>query len=80
MELKLIFFIFVLMQFERCIASYDDCLALVEQYPKQAKGFAEIEATHKDLERAIDSILSLNRTKAAIESKLTHCFEIRKVK
>ena len=53
----------------------------MKQYPKQAKGFADINATQKDLERAIDSITTnVNLTKAAIKSQLTHCFEIRKVK
>lgn len=81
MEFKLAFFIFGLMHFKRCVASANDCLDMMKQYPEQAKGFAEINATQKDLERAIDSITTnVNLTKAAIKSQLTHCFEIRKVK
>ena len=81
MEFKLAFFIFGLMHFKRCVASDNDCLDMMKQYPEQAKGFAEINATQKDLERAIDSITTnVNLTKAAIKSQLTYCFEIRKVK
>ena len=81
MEFKLAFFIFGLMHFKRCVASNDDCLNMMKQYPEQAKGFADINATNKDLERAIDSITTnVNLTKAAIKSQLTYCFEIRKVK
>ena len=47
MEFKLAFFIFGLMHFKRCVASDNDCLDMMKQYPEQAKGFAEINATQK---------------------------------
>ena len=49
----------------------------VESFPKEAKGFAEVDATKEDLKGAIESIAKHSRYKA---KELTQCYEIRKVK
>ena len=67
------------------------CMQTVRRFPYEAKGFAEVDATKKDLEVAIESIIaktllySRGKTtkqdlKARFTSRLTRCFEIRKVK
>ena len=53
------------------------CMKTVRRFPEEAKGFAEVDATKKDLELAIESIAKHSRSKA---KELTQCYEIRKVK
>ena len=49
-------------------------MQIVDLYPEEAKGFAEVDATKEDLKLAIESIAY---PKAKV---LTECYEIRKVK
>ena len=71
-------------------------MQIVELSPKEAKGFAEVDATQVELEVAIESIAKDeldsrgNITgfteqdgadlRARVTSRLTQCYEIRKVK
>ena len=96
MALKLILSICVLMHLIGHVASVnveDDCMWYVRSYPEEAKDFAEVAATQEEMKVAIDSIAkqyldSWNikkeqyraKVKASVISKLTQCFEIRKVK
>ena len=79
MALKFILSICVLMHLIGHVASVDveDCMQTVIRFPYEAKGFAEVDATKKDLELAIESIAKHSRSKA---KELTQCYEIRKVK
>ena len=95
MELKFIFSIFVLLHLRICVSGsrpvVEDCMNLVYHYPKDAKGFAEEDATQEDLELAIASITkafrnsdsdnsSMRDDESRITFALTQCYEIRKVK
>ena len=70
----------------------EDCMWVVDLYPEEAKGFAEVDATQEELKVAIESISKtvldsrgnatkqdLANLKARVTSRLTECFEIRKV-
>ena len=58
----------------------------VESFPKEAKGFAEVDATPEDLEEAIESMTQVwdydydGLTEQDMADELTQCFKIRKVK
>ena len=95
MALKFILSISVLMHIIGHVASVDveDCMWYVHAFPEEAKDFAEVAATQEEMKVAIDSIAkqyldSWNikkeqywaKVKASVISKLTQCFEIRKVK
>ena len=80
MALKFVLSICVLMHLIGHVASVDveDCMQTVIRFPYEAKGFAEVDATKKDLELAIES---LAKTRSWMKAKeLTQCYEIRKVK
>ena len=81
MALKFILSICVLMHLKGHVAGssvdVEDCMWVVDLYPEEAKGFAEVDATKADLELAIESIAKHSRSKA---KELTQCYEIRKVK
>ena len=73
----------------------EDCMVVVGQFPEElTKGFAEVNATKESLDLAIESISPIwnygdydgNMTeqdpadvKAEVTSRLTACFNIRKV-
>ena len=68
------------------VASVDveDCMGFVESFPEEAKGFAEVDATQEDLEKAIESIAKHWKWKVKPKEKklknlLTQCFVFRKV-
>ena len=82
MALKFILSICLLMHLIVHVASVDveDCMKIVRRFPKEAKGFAEVDATQEELKVAIDSIAKHFWSKAKLKKLLTQCFEIRKVK
>ena len=97
MELKFIFSLFVLLHLRICVSGFGvrDCLLYVDLYPEEAEGFAEVDASKKDLKVAIDAITEakwnnlsrqpgFNITKAEVEDgvakDLTRCYILRKVK
>ena len=74
MELKFIFSIFVLLHLRICVSGsrpvVEDCMNLVHHYPKDAKGFAEEDATQEDLELAIASITKAFRNSDSDNSSM----------
>ena len=69
------------------------CMRVVKKFPEEAKGFAEVDATQKELKVTIESIAKTvldsrgnmrehdpADVKAEVTSWLTQCFEFRKVK
>ena len=93
MALKLILSICVLLHLKGHVAGssldVEDCMRVVHQYPEEAKGFAEVNATKESLDLAIESIAKHYLDSRGIKTEhdpdynsdvLTQCFEIRKVK
>ena len=94
MELKFIFSLFVLLHLKECVfgcigcdvepivRQVDDCMIFVSKFPEEAKGFSENDATQKDLKVAIHSMMMKmkNSTMKSDPTRLTQCYEIRKVK
>ena len=95
MELKFIFSFIVILHLRIGVvsgASVEDCIGFVYLYPEEAKGFADEDATQKNLEVAIRSIIKAywkwkeydysNRAEkeSDITTQLKQCYGIRKVK
>ena len=96
MELKFLFSIFVLLNLKTCVSGssvgVNDCMYYVNHYPEEAKGFADEDATQKNLELAIHSVIKAfwkwkeydysNRAQdeSNITTQLKQCYGIRKVK
>ena len=70
---------------ERCM-EFAGALEFAKDFPEGAKGFAEVDATQKDLEVAIESMTQVwdydydGLTEQDMADELTQCFKIRKVK
>ena len=89
MALKFVFSVIVLMNLKICVTGLvlspgSDidlprlCMAYVNHYHKVAEGFADEDATEKDLEVAIEYI---NRAaQMDMRSQLTKCYKNRNVK